>query len=151
MWVILKLQVLLRGKEFILETDHRNLIWMEKSLDPKIVRMVEAIRTFIFVVRHIGGRINLIADVISRMFPKANPTDIDACCVAMVDDCDDFFGGDSETWFEDVDVYSVEEATVESVLDEVHGKSVEPGEGIEPSTLTFWVTKSKMYLSPAYA
>jgi hypothetical protein len=120
MWCILKSQVLLRGKEFVLESDHRNLIWMEKSTDAKIVRMCEALRTFQFKVRHIPGRINLIADVLSRMFPKATQTDIDAACVMMVDDEDDYFSGFSDIWKCDIDPADFV-ACVDILLGKVHG------------------------------
>lgn len=65
---VLHAAFLLRGKHFTLETDHRNLLWMETSKDPKIVRMVETLKTFSFDTRHIPGKLNLVADVLSRAF-----------------------------------------------------------------------------------
>ena len=59
---------MLRGKHFILETDHRNLIWMEKSIVPKIVRWVLYMKSFSFAVRHVPGKLNIVADHMSRYF-----------------------------------------------------------------------------------
>lgn len=113
MWSTLKASVLLRGKSFTMETDHRNLIWMSKSTDAKIVRMCEALRPFDFDVRHIPGRLNIIADVLSRMFPDAGNATIDATTV----DCVDYIG---DLFFSD-DTVNDPESFVASVLDQVHG------------------------------
>lgn len=43
----------LTGKQFILETDHHNLLWMEASSVPKIVRWRILLQSFNFLVRHI--------------------------------------------------------------------------------------------------
>jgi hypothetical protein len=58
----------LRGKHFILETDHRNLLWMEKSVVPKVMRWVLYMRSFSFQVRHVAGKLNRVADHLSRYF-----------------------------------------------------------------------------------
>ena len=59
---------LLRGRQVILETDHHNLLWMEKSAVPKIVRWVMYMRSFDFLVRHLPGKLNKVADHLSRYF-----------------------------------------------------------------------------------
>ena len=64
-----KLQYYLRGKSFIIETDHRNLLWMESSIVPKIIRMRIYLSSFDFLVQHIAGHRNLTADLLSRDFP----------------------------------------------------------------------------------
>jgi phospholipid-translocating ATPase len=65
---ILTFETKLRGKRFTLETDHRNLIWMEKSVVPKIIRWVLYMKSFDFQVRHVAGRLNNVADHLSRYF-----------------------------------------------------------------------------------
>ena len=56
----------LRCKSFILETDHRNLLWLEKSIVPKILRWTIYIRSFNLQIRHIPGKCNTVADWLSR-------------------------------------------------------------------------------------
>jgi RNase H-like domain found in reverse transcriptase/Chromo (CHRromatin Organisation MOdifier) domain len=69
----------LRGKEFILETDHRNLLWIESSLVPIIVRWRVLLQSYTFQVRHIPGKENKVADWLSRMYPLPNaPSDLSA-------------------------------------------------------------------------
>ena len=57
---------LLRGKPFTLETDHRNLIWMERSEVAKIIRWVIYMQGFDFKIKHIPGKSNTVADYLSR-------------------------------------------------------------------------------------
>ena len=87
-YCVKKLQYLLRGKYFELETDHRNLQWMEKSEDPVIIRIRAYLQTFIKVIRHISAAKNKIADYLSRedftvnhlsyMFNKQQYTDFES-------------------------------------------------------------------------
>ena len=51
----------LRGKEFVIETDHRNLIWMENSLVPIIIRWRVLLQSYTFQIRHIPGKDNTVA------------------------------------------------------------------------------------------
>ena len=60
----------LRGKPFILETDHRNLQWIEKSEVPMVVRWRVFMQSFCLYIRHIPGTKNLVADWLSRMLNK---------------------------------------------------------------------------------
>ena len=57
----------LRCKPFILETDHNNLLWMESSTVPKIVRWRVLLQSFSFSLRHIAGTRNVVADWLSRV------------------------------------------------------------------------------------
>jgi phospholipid-translocating ATPase len=57
----------LRGKTFLLETDHRNLLWIEKSTNPKVIRWLMYLQGFHFRVRHISGISNGVADWASRL------------------------------------------------------------------------------------
>ena len=56
----------LQCKPFILETDHNNLLWIEASLVPKVVRWRVYLQSFNFLLRHIPGKQNLVADWLSR-------------------------------------------------------------------------------------
>jgi hypothetical protein len=60
-------QYYLRAKFFIIETDHRNLQWMEKSEAAIIQRMVIFLQGFSFKIRHIPGKLNVVADYLSRL------------------------------------------------------------------------------------
>lgn len=57
---------LLRCKPFVLETDHRNLLWMEKSEVAKIIRWRIYMQGFSFLIRHIPGKLNNLPDYMSR-------------------------------------------------------------------------------------
>ena len=54
------------GKQFTIETDHNNLLWMEASEVPKIVRWRIFLQSFNFKIRHISGAQNWLADWLSR-------------------------------------------------------------------------------------
>ena len=58
----------LRGKPLVLETDHRNLVWIEKSEAAIVVRWRIFMQQFIIWLRHIPGRQNIVADWMSRMY-----------------------------------------------------------------------------------
>ena len=57
----------LKGKEFIIRTDHRNLLWMEMSSINKIVRWRLFLQGFRFKLIHIEGKLNFSADALSRL------------------------------------------------------------------------------------
>jgi hypothetical protein len=57
----------LYGKEFVLETDHANLLYLERSVVPKLIRWRLQLQDFVFTVRHIKGTLNTVADCLSRM------------------------------------------------------------------------------------
>ena len=52
----------LRCKQFTLETDHRNLLWMASSLVPKIMRWYIYLQSFNLILKHIPGKQNIVAD-----------------------------------------------------------------------------------------
>ena len=56
------------GKRFTIETDHNNLLWMEASEVPKIIRWRVYLQSFDFLIRHISGTKNTVADALSRLF-----------------------------------------------------------------------------------
>ena len=59
----------LRGKQFLVETDHRNLQWIETSDAPIVVRWRVLMQGFDFQIKHIPGKENCVADWLSRMYP----------------------------------------------------------------------------------
>jgi hypothetical protein len=67
----------LRGKAFILETDHRNLQWIEKSEFPMVVRWRVFMQSFCVFIRHIPGTKNLVADWLSRMVSTLSETSVE--------------------------------------------------------------------------
>jgi hypothetical protein len=60
----------LHCKEFVLETDHNNLLFMELSVVPKIIRWRIYLQSFLFLIRHIPGKMNSVADWLSRWEDK---------------------------------------------------------------------------------
>jgi hypothetical protein len=57
----------LQCKHFTLQTDHNNLIWIEQSIVPKIVRWRMFLQIFSFTLQHIKGSLNVVADYLSRL------------------------------------------------------------------------------------
>jgi hypothetical protein len=69
-YAVQKLSYYLMGKEFIIETDHNNLLWMEASTAPKIIRWRIYLQSFQFKIKHIAGKRNLVADWLSRLYEE---------------------------------------------------------------------------------
>ena len=66
-YAVQQLQNFLMGKYFVLFTDHRNLVWIEASIIPKIIRIRLFLQSFDFKILHIAGNENIFADWLSRM------------------------------------------------------------------------------------
>ena len=66
-WGVKAFSYYLRGRQFILETDHRNLVWMEKSTVPIVVRWRVYLQSYDMLIRHISGAKNMVADWLSRL------------------------------------------------------------------------------------
>eukprot|EP01035_Chromulina_nebulosa_P023434 gene23434-30373_t len=62
----------LYGKKFIIETDHRNLLWMENSEALIIIRWRIYLQSFQFLLRDIKGKDNIVADWGSRLYHLAD-------------------------------------------------------------------------------
>ena len=58
----------LEVKEFVVETDHANLVWIEKADAAIVVRWRLYLQNFAFRVRQIPGKANVFADMLSRMY-----------------------------------------------------------------------------------
>ena len=65
-FTIIKHQHFLQAVPFIAQTDHANLLWLDKSEVPKVVRWRLLLQSFDFVVEHIAGRLNIVPDALSR-------------------------------------------------------------------------------------
>lgn len=66
-YAIRKLESYLKGKEFVLQCDHANLQWIEKSKVDKIIRWCLYLQSFKFEIVHIPGSANRTADMLSRL------------------------------------------------------------------------------------
>jgi len=65
-FAILSLKSYLLGRHFTVATDHRNLVYLHNSDTPKVIRWRLALSEFSFVIRHIPGATNGLADALSR-------------------------------------------------------------------------------------
>jgi len=71
---VLHLAYYLSCKPFLLETDHNNLLFMEQSVVPKIIRWRVYLQSFNFLLRHIPGKKNIVADWLSRWAEDSLPS-----------------------------------------------------------------------------
>jgi len=56
-----------KGKAFIIETDCRNLVWIEKSEVPIVIRWRVYMKSSQFLLRHTEGKDNVVADWVSQI------------------------------------------------------------------------------------
>ena len=61
-----KLQYLLRDIHFLLRTDHENLTHIDRFSQGKVMRWKLALQEFSFDVEHLPGKLNIVADGLSR-------------------------------------------------------------------------------------
>ena len=68
-WGIKKFALYLYGKQFMLQTDHPTLEFLKVSKfdNPRIMRWVLALQSFVFREEHIKGKDNVAADFLSRV------------------------------------------------------------------------------------
>ena len=64
-----KLEYLLRDRKFTLQTDHKNLIYMNTETDSKVARWKMFISRYDCMIEHIAGVKNPVADGFSRLLP----------------------------------------------------------------------------------
>ncbi len=71
-WSLDSLRYYLLGREFDLETDHRALTWIQSMKDhnARVTRWYLALQPYHFKIRHRPGRLNVVADYLSR-FPAS--------------------------------------------------------------------------------
>ena len=72
-YTLKKLDYLLRDRQFILKTDHKNLITMNTEKNPKVFRWKLAIQDFDCTIEYIEGPKNVIADAMSRIIVPSDP------------------------------------------------------------------------------
>ena len=80
----LKLRYYLFAKTFTLLTDHNNLLWMESSETPKIIRMRIFLQGFNFRVTHVKGKDNVFADWLSRMYDERQSVSTESAEMLLV-------------------------------------------------------------------
>lgn len=68
-----KFETYLRGNRVIIRTDHRALQFVKswKLYNSRVTRWILYLEQFDYEVQHIAGRLNVVADVLSRYPPKA--------------------------------------------------------------------------------
>ncbi len=71
-YAITSFESYIRGHAFIVQTDHRNLMFLYKARAPKVVRWRLGLQEFDFTVEHIPGADNCVADAMSRCFPAVD-------------------------------------------------------------------------------
>lgn len=64
----------LHGERFEVHIDHRILVYIHKSDNPKIVRWKLALQEFDFTIVHIQGKDNVVADYLSRCHDAPTPS-----------------------------------------------------------------------------
>jgi hypothetical protein len=71
---VIRLEHMLLGRKFTIETDHANLLYMDIAKAPKVIRWRLRLQEFDYQVRHIAGKLNVVADGMSRllMFRTSN-------------------------------------------------------------------------------
>ena len=66
-YMLKKHDYLLRDRQFLVYTDHKNLIYMRDSKKEKVLRWKIETQSFDFSLKHIKGDKNVLADAFSRM------------------------------------------------------------------------------------
>ena len=63
-----KLDYYLRLRPFVAETDHSNILYLQQSLIPKLIRWKLFVHSYHLTLRHIPGKTNVVADALSRLY-----------------------------------------------------------------------------------
>eukprot|EP00768_Dysnectes_brevis_P004041 gnl/Dysnectes_brevis/286_a319_964.p1 GENE.gnl/Dysnectes_brevis/286_a319_964~~gnl/Dysnectes_brevis/286_a319_964.p1 ORF type:complete len:2293 (+),score=342.59 gnl/Dysnectes_brevis/286_a319_964:75-6953(+) len=89
-WALDKFQAYVYGVPVVVETDHRNCVFIEKGSSPKILRWKMKMEEYAVVIRHIPGAANLIADALSRVgrTPTSQPAPKEPMRICMIQTVD---------------------------------------------------------------
>ncbi|GKT37480.1 DDE-type integrase/transposase/recombinase, partial [Aduncisulcus paluster] len=68
---------------FTLKTDHRNLVYIQKAPNAKLTRWRLRLEEFEFVIEHVPGRDNIIADVLSSAHKKEEIFHLNPCSMEL--------------------------------------------------------------------
>ena len=81
-WALVKafntFESFLFGRHFKVRTDHRNLLYMQHSCNAKVQRWFGYLMLFDFIITHVPGIDNIVADALSRIFAFMSSTDSDS-------------------------------------------------------------------------
>ena len=79
LWACKRLEQFLLGKKFIIETDHKPLIYIynpniatKSDVSPRLIRFSLKMMHFDYEIKHIAGESNVIADSLSRVYGDDN-------------------------------------------------------------------------------
>jgi hypothetical protein len=142
-YAVQQLAYYLVGKDFIIETDHANLQWMEASIVPKIVRWRIFLQSFTYLIKHISGPKNWLADWLSREFKLQHLSflfgeyDCDADTDVYPDIPDDYF-----------DVSHVLQHMEVCPVSSLHSVFTNPDEPADPTADTHDTESLKMDQAP---
>ena len=75
-YALQKMSHLLQDVRFTIRTDHENLRYFNENT-PKVVRWKLVIQEYDFVVEHIPGVENVVADTLSRLVVDVRDSDVD--------------------------------------------------------------------------
>lgn len=75
---------LLIAKEFVWQTDHRNLTFLSQSQNGRVQRWKSILSEFKFQVEYIRGSENVVTDFLSRSQPEEGTCE--SCCSILLDD-----------------------------------------------------------------
>jgi hypothetical protein len=65
-WMVQTHRCVLWGHPFILETDHRNLLFIHGGTSAKVTRWSLSLQNFDYILRHVAGVENVVTDTLSR-------------------------------------------------------------------------------------
>jgi hypothetical protein len=71
------------GHHFVVESDHRNLQWLEKATAPKLVRWRLRLQEFDFDLRHLPSKYMVVADALNRLHAKKATPFAGVCAVGL--------------------------------------------------------------------
>ena len=74
---------MLLGHQFVVESDHRNLQWLEKATAPKLVRWRLRLQEFDFDLKHLPGKYMVVADALSRLHRNQAAPFVGVCAVGL--------------------------------------------------------------------